>query len=177
MADADLREVPPVAQVNVRVDPTSAVADRVCTALGVRLPTIPNTTITNRDRTVLWLGPDEFLVVGPAGAATQIETQVRQAFAPDWGSVVDVSANRTVLELRGAGARRVLSQCCPLDLHPREFAVGACAQSLLARTQIVLWHRDGTPAYWIFVRASYAVYLRAWLRRAVAASDDDSMSS
>ena len=42
----------------------------------------------------------------------------------DPGSVVDVSANRTTLELSGPPAREVLEKGCPLDLHPRAFGPG-----------------------------------------------------
>ena len=162
-----LREVPFVSQVNVRLDPDSDVAVRAADALGFVLPVLPNTTATCGFRTALWLGPDEWLVVGPEGDAASVEASLRDALGADWGSVVDVSANRTVLELQGPSARLALARGCPLDLHPRHFGSGACAQSLLAKAQVILWQRDDQPTYWIFVRASFATYEAEWLLTAL----------
>jgi sarcosine oxidase subunit gamma len=162
-----LREVPFVSQVNLRLDPDSEVAARAGEALGLALPVVPNTTTTAGPWTALWLGPDEWLIVGPDTDAASVEASLRQALGADWGSVVDVSANRTVLELRGPSARAALAKGCPLDLHPRQFASGACAQSLLAKAQVILWQRDDRPTYWIFPRASFAIYVAEWLLTAL----------
>jgi len=148
-------------QVNVRA--SGEVAARVGLALGLVLPVEPNTVATRGQRSVLWLGPDEWLVVDGSTRADDIETTVRQAFAPDWGSVVDVSANRTVVELSGTHARDVLSRGCSLDLHPRSFRPGMCAQTLLAKTAVILWQTDDTPTFKVFVRASFAAHLARWL--------------
>jgi sarcosine oxidase, subunit gamma len=158
-----LREVPFVSQVNLRLDPASAAAGRAASALGVRLPVEPNSAETGSRWSVLWLGPDEWLVVGPDEDAPIIQAQLRAALSPDWGSVIDVSANRTVLELRGPSARLVLAKGCPLDLHPRRFVSGSCAQSMLAKALVTLWQRDDESTYWVFVRASFAEYLADWL--------------
>jgi sarcosine oxidase subunit gamma len=158
-----VREVTFVSQVNLRVDPTSSAADRIARAVGVALPSTPNRVASGSCWSALWLGPDEWLVVGPDGDAPAIEACLREALGTDWGSIVDVSANRTVIEVGGPAAPMVLAKGCPLDLHPRQFGTGSCAQSLLAKALVTLWQRDNQPAYWIFVRASFAVYVAEWL--------------
>src|SRR5438105_2002180 len=90
-------------QVNVRASPE--VALRAGDALGLTLPLAPNTVMTQGQRSALWLGPDEWLIVDAPGTAAEIEARIRGAFAPDWGSVVDVSANRVAFELSGPSAR------------------------------------------------------------------------
>ena len=105
-------------------------------ALGFALPGVPNTTTGDGTRTALWLGPDEWLVLGPAGDEAALETLLAEALPRELGSVVGLSANRTVLELRGPAARDVLAAGCSLDLHPRAFGAGACAQTLLARAPV-----------------------------------------
>ena len=117
-------------------------------------PTVPNTTAQVDGRVVLWLGPDEWLVLGGT-----------EADFPDALSAVDVSANRVAFELRGDGARDVLARGSSLDLDAEQFPVGACAQTLLARAEVIL-HRTA-DAYVIFVRPSFAPYLRAWLDDAI----------
>ena len=148
-------------QVNVRA--SGAVVARIGAALGVTLPAEPNTVSTRGARSVLWLGPDEWLVVDDSGSASQIEASIRQAFAADWGSVVDVSANRVVFELSGPTARDVLSRGCPLDLHTRSFGPGKCAQTLLAKSAVILWQTDLAPTFRMLVRASFATHLARWL--------------
>jgi sarcosine oxidase subunit gamma len=55
---------------------------------------------------------------------------------------------------------------CSLDLHPREFGPGRCAQSTLAKAQIILHQLDDGPTYDLYVARSFAEYLWAWLEDA-----------
>jgi sarcosine oxidase subunit gamma len=61
----------------------------------------------------------------------------------------------------------VLAHGCALDLHPSVFPPGRCAQTLLARAQVILY-RTEEQTFRLLVRASYADYLRAWLRDAMS---------
>jgi sarcosine oxidase subunit gamma len=119
-------------------------------------PVEPNTTAVVNGWTVLWLGPDEWLVLG----ATERD------FA-DAAAAVDVSAGRVAFELAGDDAHLVLARGCSLDLDPEVFTPGRCAQTLLARAQVILDRPDETT-FRILVRPSYASYLRAWLGDAMA---------
>jgi sarcosine oxidase subunit gamma len=123
------------AQVSVRGEPQPG------------FPVEPNTTAVVDGRTVLWLGPDEWLVLGGG--------------EEDYPVAVDVSANRVVFELSGAGAGGVLATGCAVDVEP-----GRCAQTLLARAQVILFRPDA-DRWWILVRPSFAPYLRAWLEDAL----------
>lgn len=151
-------EVPFLTSVNLRVGPGEAQA----LELVLSLPTTPNTVVSRDDLAVLWLGPDEFLVVGPDGAGPELMTQLRARGGGRRASAIDVSADRACVELRGAGAREILERGCPLDLHPRAFPPGRCAQTVLAKAQVILW-RPAEQVYRLLVRSSYAHYLAAWL--------------
>jgi sarcosine oxidase subunit gamma len=83
-------------------------------------------------------------------------------------AVTDVSAHRTTIVVAGPDARGLLAHGCALDLHPSVFGPGTCAQTTLARAQVVLLARDHDE-FWILVRASFARYLTAWI--ADAATD------
>ena len=154
----NLRELQFVPQFAVRVAPAQAGA--TTPVIGFELPGEPNTVAGDERLAALWLGPDEWLVVGPAD-----ETELREALAPIGGSVVDVSANRTTLELRGPRARELLEFGCPIDLHPRVFGPGRCAQTLLARANVIIWHLADEPedTWRLLVRPSFAAYVAAWL--------------
>ena len=156
-------------QVNVRAQGDAAT--RVSRALQLELPAQPNTFTTNGDRGALWLGPDEWLVVTEdVRSAARIESSIRAAFPPDWGTVVDVSANRVALQIAGPNARDVLATSCPLDLRPRSFGVGRCAQTLFANTPVIIWQTNDLPTFWLLVRTSFAGHVDKWLTDAAAQS-------
>ncbi|MER5668195.1 sarcosine oxidase subunit gamma [Streptomyces mirabilis] len=164
-----LAELPFLAQVNVRLDAKGAAADAVGLALGLQLPLEPNTVVRASELTAVWLGPDEWLVVGPTGGQRDLESRIRAASGDEPVAVTDVSAQRTTLLVTGPRSRDLLAHGCPLDLHPRVFGAGCCAQTTLARTQIVLVARDEPKAgFWVLVRSSFAGYLTEWLLDAAA---------
>ncbi|GHK04066.1 sarcosine oxidase subunit gamma [Streptomyces sp. NPDC003753] len=159
-----LAELPFLAQVNIRLDAKSPAADAVGLALGFQLPLEPNTVVRAGDLTAVWLGPDEWLLVAPPGTQRELEGRIRAAAGDEPVSVTDVSAQRTTLLVAGPRARDLLSHGCALDLHPRSFGPGRCAQTTLARTQVVLVARDEARAgFWVLVRSSFAGYLTDWL--------------
>ncbi|MGW2832537.1 sarcosine oxidase subunit gamma [Streptomyces sp. NPDC001286] len=159
-----LAELPFLAQVNVRLDAKGPAADAVALTLGLQLPLEPDTVVRAGELTALWLGPDEWLLVGPPGTQHDLEGRIREAAGEEPVSVTDVSAQRTTLLVAGPRARHLLAHGCALDLHPRVFGPGRCAQTALGRTQVVLVARDEARAgFWVLVRSSFAGYLTDWL--------------
>lgn len=143
-------EVPFLAQIDVRCDPASA------WRLG--FPTTPNTVAGDDARGVLWLGPDEWLVVGLPGTEALIVAELEAALDGEHRSIVDVSANRTVVDLRGAARLDLLASGCGLDLDPRGgWLPGVCAQTLFAKAQVIFQEREDATR--VFVRPSFADYL------------------
>lgn len=168
-----LRELPFLAQLDLRLDPADAAARVAVESVVGPLPIEPNTVHDGPDVAVLWLGPDEWLIIGPPDAEATIERQLRGALTTptDAGPVAisDVSANRTTLELSHPDARAILAGGCSIDLHPRAFGPGRCAQTLVSRAGVILWQTAAEPAptYRLLVRPSFAVYLAAWLTDAI----------
>jgi sarcosine oxidase, subunit gamma len=159
-----LAELPFLTQLNVRLDAKGAAADAVGLALDLHLPLEPNTVVRAEEFTALWLGPDEWLLVGPRAGGRDLESRIRRASGDEPVSVTDVSAQRTTLLVAGPRARDLLAHGCSLDLHPRAFGTGRCAQTTLGRAQIVLVARDEPEAgFWVLVRSSFAGYLADWL--------------
>lgn len=135
-----LREIPFLTMVGIRVAPGTPAAEAVAAAAGMPLPTgHGRVTGTAGATAILWIGPDEFLLVGPDGVGPAeigpAGSDLRAAGTDDAGTAaglagalgtepgqaVDLSANRTTLELSGPSARAVLEKSCHLDLHPRAF--------------------------------------------------------
>jgi len=123
--------------------------------------------VTGGDIGVLWLGPDEWLVTAPSDKGELVE-RLEATMAGMHHSLIDVSHGRIVLELEGVQARTVLAQGTGLDLRPRVFGAGRCAQTPLARVPVILHQIDATPRFRIFVRVSFAPYVTEWLQSTIA---------
>ena len=151
-------EVAFLAQVDVRCEESAAA--------GLGFPLEPNTATGDMTRGVLWLGPDEWLVVSGPGTGTVDVAELEEALRGTHHSVVDVSASRTVLELRGTDHLELLATGCSLDLDPRGgWVSGRCAQTLFGRSQVLLQELDGATR--VFIRTSFA---HATLDRLLAAA-------
>jgi len=164
-----IRDVPFLTQLNLRTSPSNA--DTMAAfqrELGFSLPVKPNTVTSSRDRWCLWLGPDEWLVVAPPDQQPSVEAVLRSALGWEGGAVVDVSANRTIIEVSGSAARDLLAHGCALELHPLAFGPGRCAQTMLAKAQVLVQQTAATPNFYLYVRASFAGYLADWLLDASA---------
>jgi sarcosine oxidase, subunit gamma len=156
-----VEHVPFLTQIDVRLDPESRRPDGPVVDLGTTLPLTPNMSERDGEREALWLGPNEWLVVASPGQAARLLAEMEFTLDGVPHSVVDVSANRTVLDISGPRLLETLSKGCSLDLHPSRWANGACAQTMLTRAQVIMQRRDATMR--IFVRPSFADYLVDWL--------------
>ncbi len=161
--------------LNLRCDAAdAALAAALEEALGCSLPRAPNTfTVAapsgaREGHKVLWLAPDEWGVVTPDGGQAALAQALRQAAGERFATVTELGAGQTLIELSGPRAREVLAKGCPLDLHPRVFGPGRCAQSRLARTVVTIAQVDAAPRFDLIVRRSFADYLWQWLADASA---------
>ncbi|TMS56698.1 sarcosine oxidase subunit gamma [Imbroritus primus] len=152
----------------VRGDGTSAAfRDAIRAATGAELPLAPNTVAASADYQVFWLGPDEWLLQSARPHVPDMERTLRAALAGQFAAVTDVSSGYTVLRLAGSKARAVLQKGCPLDLHPRVFRSGQCAQSHYFKADILLYP-VADDAWELVVRRSFADYAARILTDAMA---------
>lgn len=163
-----LREIPFLAQIGLRAEPGSPSAVALEWALTGALPArVGEVTQLSEDRQILWLGPDEFLLVAPDEAEggadpARITAELSTALGGLPGQVVDLSANRTTLELRGPHAQEVLDKSCRLDLDLVAFPVGSALVTLLGTVNVILW-RVAPDTWRILPRSSFATYVARWL--------------
>jgi sarcosine oxidase subunit gamma len=156
-------EVTGLSQVSLRVAP------ELLDLLPFDVPVEANTATSDAGRDVLWLGPDEWLVVTGA-SADDVLASITGSLAGHHHAAVDVGANRAVVELRGDGRRSLLSTRCPIDLDRPTWRDGRCAQTTFGRAPVLLHEREGATR--LFVRPSYGGYL-ADLSVAAAATPSD----
>ena len=163
-----LREIPFQGHLNLRGRTgDSAFLSAVTRVLGADLPVNPNTFVVIGALKIYWLGPDEWLIIAPPDQQTDLEVGLDEALRGLFYSVTDVSSGQTIISIAGVNARTLLEKGCPIDLHPREFKTGDCAQTHLAKVGILISAVDDAPEYELVVRRSFSDYLGLWLLDAV----------
>jgi sarcosine oxidase subunit gamma len=152
-----LAETSIAAAWNVQGDPARPeFADDVWRLFGVALPQAPNTTAASDALTALWQGPTSWLLVAGSASPLADFAATRDALNAQGGALFDLTASRVAWTVSGAHAATVLATSCPLDLHPRAFAPGTCAQSVLGHINALIVKRDETPAFTVLVGRSFA---------------------
>jgi sarcosine oxidase subunit gamma len=138
-------------------------------AFGVVLPLTPLRGETAGQRSALWLGPDEWLLIAEDSDST-LQSSLEAALASVPHALVDVSHRQSALEARGPGAARMLNAGVILDLDLEAFPVGMVARTLLTKAEITLWRR-GPELFRVEFSRSFGPYVAAILAR--AASDQE----
>lgn len=170
-----LHEIAFAPQLGVRTVPGSASASRIERVLGVSLPSGVGETTGDPDALhCVWISPDEFLTIdvsrtqehGEADAAAAALDDDRPGAGRAPGQVVDLSGNRTILELTGPSARAVLEKGCHVDLHPRAFPVGRAVSTLVGPVPMIV-HRAHEETFRLLPRSSFAQYTVRWLADAM----------
>ena len=169
----DLMRLPDAALIAVRCAP--AVLDVVDGALSDwPFPRDANRFATVGETTIVWTGPEDWLIIAAATELSALLTRLEAQFAGHHAAVVDISGNRVRFQLSGSRARAMMARACALDLDPPHFRVGQCAGTVVARTQAFVLQRDDAPTYEILVRRSYARYLSDWFDTAGKGVSEDS---
>ena len=163
-----ISERPFLGHLNLRGDPQDeGFMGVAASVLGFDLPTEPNTSAAKDDLLALWLGPDEWQIVTPPAAQTQLLDSLESAFNGMHVAVTDVTGGQAVITVSGPRARDVLAKGCPLDLHPSIFKPSHCAQTLLAKANVLIrCVDDSPPSFELIVRRSFAEYTALWLNDA-----------
>ncbi len=163
MADTamHLTDLPPCTRLILRGRPTAIEA--ATAALGFALPVQPCRAVSAGDRSALWLGPDEWLIL--AAVSDPIGADLTEALKGHAHSLVESSHRQCGIELSGDAAADVLNAGCPLDFDAAAFPVGMCTRTVFAKSEIVLW-RIGAEAFRLEVARSFAAYVRGLLREA-----------
>lgn len=169
-----LRELPFLGQFGIRAELDSPSAAVLENEIGAPLPrSVGQVTllnggdVENGGSALMWLSPDEFLLVTPDEAdggpnPWALPERMMTALGDLPGQVLDLSANRTVLELSGEKAQEVLEKSVRIDLHPRFFPAGDAVSTLITGVQVYIW-RPAPEVFRIFPRASFAVHIGHWL--------------
>jgi sarcosine oxidase, subunit gamma len=129
---------------------------------GCTFPPKANRFQSAGDRHVVWLGPDEYLLLCEAGKEQELQDSLNSMIPSPHFAITDVSDSLCALSLHGPAVRAVLAKGCGLDLHPKKFTAGQSAQSLLALSTVTLMAL-ADDAFILICRTSFAPYVQRWL--------------
>jgi sarcosine oxidase subunit gamma len=165
-----MAERPFLGKFILRAD-ANLVADLVHGATGSKLPTEALTSASAGHTSILWLGPDEWMIVTAPEEAERRLASARAALSQVHHQLVDVGDYYTIIELSGPRAREALMKLTTLDLHSRAFKTGMVAGSTFAHANALLWQSgddaaEGGPIFRLIVRWSMADYLGCLLAEA-----------
>jgi len=158
-----LQALPPATRYLLRGG--AAVRAAAEAALGAAIPSVACRAAGNGEWAALWLGPDEWLLLGPESQAAAVPAALATALAELPHSLVDVSHRQSALSVRGPEATRLLASGCPLDLDATAFPIDMCTRTVLAKAEVVLW-RIGEQAFRIEVSRSFVAYVSQFLAEA-----------
>ena len=159
---------PEFESINLRGDPQNAeFVASVASTLGQALPDIANTMTVGSHR-VFWLGPNEWQIMTSSIDPPGLLARLSESLSGQHACVTDVSGGLVSFQLAGPAARDILARGCTLDLHINNFRLGSCAQSGLAKANVLIGLIDDAPSFQIVVRRSFAEYLALWLQAAAS---------
>lgn len=143
-------------QVMARRGKAAEMAKAAKARFGVAAPETPK-AVGTADATLIWSGPDQFLVLSKGGKHTM--EALGRAFAVST-SLSDQSHARVLISLTGAKARTMLAKLSSIDLYPDLFPVGAAAATSMDHTSVTLWRgkdrADGQAVFNLLVFATFA---------------------
>jgi len=115
-------------------------------------------------RAALWLGPDEWELIGPIADYEAMKATIERVVIEPY-SLVDISHRNAGVVVRGEKVEIVLNAAIALDLDVSAFPVGMCTRTLLGKADIVLWRRS-SDAFYIECFRSFVPYVHAYLSEA-----------
>jgi len=145
-----------MAVVNLRgnaQDPAFLLA--VQQALGLALPVKACSTVAHNGIRLVWVGPDDWFVIGQPGQQATLAAALRLALGDQHAAVTDVSSGYFVVSLSGPSARDLLAQGCPMDFHPSAFHVDQAASTHFHKVGISLWRAGDAANIELLVRRSF----------------------
>jgi sarcosine oxidase, subunit gamma len=156
-----LRAVPPAMRFILHADVRARAA--AGSVWGVGFSEEPCRAQVADGRATLWLGPDEYLLLGADEDAQESAAEaLERALGDIPHALVNIGHRQFALEVSGPHAATILSGGCPLDLDLAEFPVGMCTRTVFTKADIVLW-RTAENSFHVEVWRSFSAYVTGLL--------------
>ncbi len=116
--------------------------DSVDAVSGLALPDRLRAAIEG-DRGLLWMAPDEWLLLLPAGTAGVAVATLTARLGPGHTTVADVSDARVAFRIEGPHWREVLAKLTPADMSPGAFGLGDVRRTRVGQVAAAVWPTPG----------------------------------
>ena len=135
-------------------------------ALGVDLPE-PRRLVGGEGVSLLWMSPDELLLVCDHGQASEFEAKLASALEGQHYLLAVVSDARAVFDVSGAALalREVFAKLSPADVRPGSLGVGEVRRTRFAQVPAAFWFTGEDDARVVCFR-SQAAYVFGLLAKA-----------
>lgn len=147
-----LQEISDLSLFRIEVSPGSPATERLEKVLGAPLPTVPGQVSgdalarymlygTRQVVACLYVEEGVYLLVTRVDPV-KLGRALASALGRDEGLILDVSVNRTVLNLSGPAAAQVIDRVIDCGFSPELLAPGQAIRCMVAEAQIMLWRLD-----------------------------------
>ena len=162
-----VREVSPIMKINLRGNKREFFTT-IGKNLNIILPTEPNTSSSNDKLTIIWLSPDEWMIVSNEIITKELnkykleEMLFNSISRTNLGSVTDVSDQFVLLELEGENIYELFASGSPFNFNHFKLKIGSSTKTLLNHTDVIV-HNSNTNLVNLFVRRSFSQHLWSWI--------------
>lgn len=150
-----------VTHIAARRGMLAALNDSARTAFGVELPSQPK-AVEARDMTIVWAGPEQWLLIEPASNAADPSLQHAKTFS-GLASVVDVSDSRTIFRIETPRPSDALVRSMGIDFEDTSFKPGDVAITHVSHLGVMVWRLPDGRGYEFACARTYANDFHDWL--------------
>ena len=159
-----LQQIEFLGKLNLRLQEDDAEVRQIVEEyLNYNLPKIAGEVTGNNETRVLWLGPNEYLILCENEKKDNIINELNISLTNSFYSIVDVSDYYLTMRLSGPKSIDVLTKACPLNFEQTLTKGNTCAQSYISKATVLIDRLSDDLVFDISVRWSFADYLWDWL--------------
>ena len=163
-ADIKFQELPFMTKINLRGNPNDKkFLSSTSKVLNTTLPIRTNTYIKINSLKIIWLGPDEWLIIDEKEDDKEdLFSKLENSIGSQNASVTDVSENRTVIRIMGTNIFILLAKFLTLNLDNSLNSNSSVAQTLFIKVPVLLMRHhkhNKEPKIDIFTNRSHANYV------------------
>ena len=152
-----------VGKINLRGNSTDKeFMKNIGTVLDLVLPIEANVRVSNNNISIIWLGPNEWLIETPIAETQKVLTMLKSALNQQKTAITDVTFNKTVLRLEGEHVFTLLSKFLVINLEETLKTNYSVAQTIFIKIPILLIrnnHDNETKSIDIHLNRSHAKYV------------------
>ena len=160
-------QIEPTIKINLR-SKKREFSTKIGKTLSILPPTEANTSSGNANFSLLWLGPDEWLLYSNNKNLT-LEDQIKleknlfgDVSKLNQGAVTNVSDHWVLLNLKGNKIYDLLTKSCPFNFSDFIKKKGSVTQTIINHIDVILHNKNDNDLN-LFVRRSFAEDLWLWI--------------